>query len=67
MEKQAEIKDQVQETLKKQPGKAVDRDAGSGGQSTYFSHERQPGEEQPEEAPASNASPWMGNLVNIKV
>ncbi len=66
LEKQQQIKDQVQETLKTQQGKDVERDGGGSGQAMY-GQDRPPGEEQPEEFPASNASPWMGNLINIKV
>lgn len=67
LEKQQQIKDQVQEAMKKQPSKGVERDGGSGGQSAWFGQEQPSGEEPREESPASNASPWMGNLVNIKV
>lgn len=65
--KQQQVKDQVQEVIKPQSGKSVDRDGGGGGQDTLFGQERPPGDQQEQEPTASNASPWMGNLLNIKV
>lgn len=67
LEKQQQIKDQVQEALKKQPSKGVERDGGGGQSAAWFGQEHPAEEQKQEESPASNASPWMGNLVNIKV
>lgn len=60
----------VQEVEKKEASSTVTRDGrGSGGGPHGRRRKAKPAEPEaePEEATASNASPWSGNIINVKI
>ncbi|MES9995515.1 hypothetical protein [Desulfovibrio aminophilus] len=65
--KMREEKETVQQVEQSEAADPVDRDGGgqSRGQPQEQYRERAPASEQ--EALASNASPWTGNIINVKI
>ncbi len=61
-------KEQVQSIDKKEKAEAVDRD-GSNKQKQEFQSRKKKEEESQlsEETTTSNASPWAGNIINVKI
>lgn len=60
----------VQEVEKKEKLEALDRDTGGKNSTPGFSRPRRrpPPEAQPEpDTQSSNASPWTGNIINVKI
>ena len=69
---QQQLRDQskkVQEVDKKERATTVNRDDRGGGRGQSLARERKHKEEEEEETPttASNASPWSGNIINVKI
>lgn len=70
-ENQRQSDHKVQEVEKKEGTEAVGKDAGGNSSSSGFArqqHHRPPaqGEEQ-DPTQSSNASPWAGNIINVKI
>ncbi|MDD4951096.1 MAG: hypothetical protein PHV85_00975 [Desulfovibrionaceae bacterium] len=65
-EHQKLLQERIQGVNKKERAEAVGRDAGSKGQQQAPTEHR---EKKPEdqETTASNASPWAGNIINVKI
>jgi|UPI0003F5D21B hypothetical protein len=61
-------KEQVQEIERTEKSKLVDREgAGGGQQGDAGTRQHSKGDSSEEMNTASNASPWTGNLINIKI
>lgn len=58
----------VQQVEKKQRTSAVTREGhGGGGQTPRQEREGKEKDREEEQATASNASPWSGNIINVKI
>ncbi len=63
-----EKEERVQGVAKQQAAEAVDRDGGRGQEPQHHAQGRRPGQEKEDpQATTSNASPWAGNIINIKI
>lgn len=66
-QKVRENKEQVQEVEHSDRVEATDRDGGQRRQPEGQMRERNPASKEEQEPMTSNASPWTGNIINVKI